>query len=452
VARNLLIVGLNHRTAPVAVRERVGFAADAMTAALGRLVAVAGLEEGALVSTCNRVEIIACVEGGRPGLDRDLADFLARERAVAPAELAPHLFVLTGRAAVRHLFRVASSLDSMVVGEPQILGQMKEHYAAASAAGTSGTVLHKAFHRSFTVAKRVRHETGIASKAISVASVAVDLTREIFESLADKTAMLVGAGKMSELVARHLKTHGIAGIMVATRTFDRAVELARAFEGIPVPFERITEYLKLADVVIGSAAATDYLITPPMVQDVLRARRQRPMFFIDMAVPRNFDPAINALDNAYVYDIDDLARTIADNAGEREREALRAEGIVEEEVERFWRWFTSLEVVPTIVALREHVEAIRRAELEKALASLKDQAPRHRALLDALTSAIVNKILHGPISSLKHASGEPDRATLLASARHLFKLGSDERADLGASDAAPTGQPARPSGDEPEDG
>jgi glutamyl-tRNA reductase len=309
----------------------------------------------------------------------------------------------------------------MVVGEPQILGQMKQQYAEAAAAGTSGTVLQKAFHRSFAVAKRVRTETGIASKAVSVASVAADLTRTIFETLADKTVMLVGAGKMSQLVARHLKARGTGDIIVTTRTFDHAVTLAREFGGTPIPFDRLSEFLKLADIVIGSAGAADYLVGPSVVQEVLRARKQRPMFFIDMAVPRNFDPAINDLDNVYVYDMDDLARTRADNADEREREAVRAEAIIESEVDRFWRWLTGLEVVPTIVALRDKIEAIRQSELEKALASLADQAPRHRALLDALTSSIVNKILHTPLASLKRdsAADDPD---LAESVRRLFDL------------------------------
>jgi len=422
VGRDLLIVGVNHRTTPVALRERLGFPDDALPAALPRLKSVPGVQEAAIVSTCNRVEIVSCVAADEGGVADGIAAFLARERDVEREVFAPHLYTHRGRDAVRHLFRVAASLDSMVVGEPQILGQMKDHYAKAAAAGTSGLVLHKAFHRSFAVAKRVRTETGIASKAVSVASVAADLTRTIFATLEDKAVMLIGAGKMSELVARHLKARGTGTIMVANRTFDRAVELAREFEGLPVPFERLTEYLKLADIVIGSATAADYLVGAGTVQEVLRARQQRPMFFVDMAVPRNFDPAINDLDNVYLYDMDDLARTSADNADEREREALRAAAIVESEVDVFWRWFGGLEVVPTIVALREKVEAIRNAELEKALATLQDQAPRHRALLDALTSSIVNKILHAPLSSLKRDGTSDEHAHLVASVRRLFDL------------------------------
>ena len=431
MVRDLLIVGLNHRTTPVALRERLAFPEAALPAALGHLKAVPGVHEAAILSTCNRVEIVACIAGGPVEVGGGIEAFLARERDVERSAFAEHLYLHQGRDAVRHLFRVAASLDSMVIGEPQILGQMKEHYAEAASAGTSGSVLHKAFHRAFAVAKRVRTETGIASKAVSVASVAADLTRTIFETLEDKTVMLVGAGKMSQLVARHLKARGTGDILVTTRTFDHAVELAREFDGTPIPFERLAESLKLADIVIGSAGAADYLIGPSVVQEVLRARKQRPMFFVDMAVPRNFDPAINELDNVYVYDMDDLARTRANNTGEREREAVRAEAIIESEVERFWRWLGGLEVVPTIVALRDKIEAIRQSELEKALATLQDQAPRYRALLDALTSSIVNKILHAPLASLKR-DGAADEPDLAASVRRLFDL--EPRVPAGSRD------------------
>lgn len=436
MARDLCIVGVNHRTAPVALRERLAFPLAGLTAALGDLRAVPGVHEAAIVSTCNRVEIVAGTSLPANAVAEGIEAFLARVREVERATFAPHLYVHHGRDAIRHLFRVAASLDSMVVGEPQILGQMKDQYIAAATAGTSGPVLHKAFHRAFTVAKRVRTETGIASKSVSVASVAADLTRTIFETLDDKTVLLIGAGKMSQLVARHLQARGCGDIMVTTRTFDHAVQLAREFGGTPIPFERLAEYLKHADIVIGSAGAADHLIGPAVVQDVLRARKQRPMFFVDLAVPRNFDPAINTLDNVYVYDMDDLARTSADHTGEREREALRAEAIVESEADRFVQWLGGLDVVPTIVALRQKIETIRQGELEKALASLQDQAPRHRALLDALTSSIVNKILHAPLASLKRESAgdEPD---LAASVRRLFDL--ELRASV-------------PSDDEPEDG
>ncbi len=421
MARDLCIVGVNHRTAPVGLRERLAFPESGLPEALADLKTVPGVQEGAIVSTCNRVEIVAATSMPAAIVSAGVEAFLTRVRSVERSAFAPHLYVHHGREAIRHLFRVAASLDSMVVGEPQILGQMKEQYVAAATAGTSGPVMHKAFHRAFTVAKRVRTETGIASKSVSVASVAAELTRTIFETIEDKTVMLIGAGKMSQLVARHLKARGSGDIMVTTRTFDHAVELAREFGGLPIPFERLGEYLKHADIVIGSAGAADHLVGPSLVQEVLRVRKQRPMFFVDLAVPRNFDPAINDLDNVYVYDMDDLARTSADNTGEREREALRAEAIVEGEVDRFVRWLDGLDVVPTIVALRDKIETIRKAELEKALASLQDQAPRHRALLDALTSSIVNKILHAPLASLKR-EGPADEPDLAASVRRLFDL------------------------------
>jgi len=416
----LIVVGINHHTAPVAVRERLGYRIEELGPVLTRLTGTEGVREAVIVSTCNRVEVVASIDDAAPAPAETITGVLAADRNVPPADLAPHVFAHTGRDALRHLFRVTSSLDSMVVGEPQILGQVKEHYEEATQAGTSGAVLHKMFHRAFAVAKRVRTETGIAGKAVSVASAAVDLARTIFESFDDKTAMLIGAGDMSELAARRLRAQGTSGIIVTTRTFEHAVEVAREFGGMPVPFERLAEYLRLADVVIGSASVAEYVITPALVHDALRARRQRPMFFIDMGVPRNFDPAINELANVYLYDIDDLGAAVAGNVDERERESVRAQAIIEEEVERTWRWFDSLEVVPTIVAIREKVEAIRQRELEKALLSLKDQAPRHRALLDAMTSSIVNKILHAPISSLK--SPDAEARDLLASARRLFDL------------------------------
>jgi glutamyl-tRNA reductase len=435
VVRDLCIVGVNHRTAPVALRERLAFTEAGLAEALRELKQAQGIDEAAIVSTCNRVEIVAAATAPSAAVVGVIEAFLARTRELDRGAFSAHLYAHHGRDAIRHLFRVAASLDSMVVGEPQILGQMKEQYVAAASAGTSGPVLHKAFHRAFTVAKRVRTETGIASKSVSVASVAADLTRTIFETLDDKTVMLIGAGKMSQLVARHLKARGSGDIMVATRTFDHAVELAREFGGLPIPFERLGEYLKHADIVIGSAGAADHLVGPPLVQEVLRTRKQRPMFFIDLAVPRNFDPAINDLDNVYVYDMDDLARTSADNTDEREREALRAEAIVEREADRFVQWLGGLDVVPTIVALREKIEGIRQAELEKALTSLQDLAPRHRALLDALTSSIVNKILHAPLASLKRESAADD-PDLAASVRRLFDL------ELRGG----------PDGDEPEEG
>jgi glutamyl-tRNA reductase len=418
--REILIVGVNHRGAPVEIRERVTFSNGMLDDALRRLLTLDTITEGVILSTCNRVEVVVASADGDVAVGA-LTDFLSADRHFGGAQLADHLSVYRGREAVRHLFRVAASLDSMVVGEPQILGQLKDFYSRAAAVGSAGTILHRCFHKSFSVAKRVRSETGVASKAVSVSSAAVELACKIFDHLEDKTAMLIGAGTMSELAARHLLAQGVSSLIVTNRTFDRAVELAREFQGTPVRFEEVHHYLQLADVVIGSTAAETYVLTSAQVLAILRQRKYRPMFLIDMGVPRNFDPGINAIDNVYLYDIDDLGGVAQDNREERSREAEKAGVIVEEEVEAFWKWLASLDAVPTIVALREKIEAIRTAELRKTLATLRDLTPQEREALDAMTSAIVNKILHAPMTHLK----EPDRqheAFYVTATRQLFDI------------------------------
>jgi glutamyl-tRNA reductase len=378
--------------------------------------------EGAILSTCNRVELIAC--GSQPEvLGTVLPGFLAREHAVPGEALAGHLYTFAGREAVRHLFRVAASLDSMVVGEPQILGQMKEQYATAAAVGASGRVLHRCFHKSFSVAKRVRTETAIAHKAVSVGSAAVELARGIFDRLDDKAALLLGAGEMGELTARQLLAHGVSSIMVVNRTFDRAVEMARTLGGTPVPWERLGRYLPLADLVVAAAGGDQFLLGPAAVEDAMRERRRRPMFLIDLAVPRVVDPAVNALDGVYVYDIDDLEGVIADNQGARAAEAVRAETIVDGEVEAFWRWATALDAVPTIVAVREQVEALRLQELARVAAGLAGLGETERALVDRVTRALVNKIMHGPLTALRRHRGD---AATVALVRRLFGLDPDD--------------------------
>jgi glutamyl-tRNA reductase len=369
--------------------------------------------------------VVACTRS--PGVAVEpVARLLGNAGANGAVDLDPHLYVHRGREAVRHLFRVASSLDSMVVGEPQILGQLKEFYARAAAAGTTGAVLHRCFHKAFSVAKRVRTETGVAGRAVSISSAAVELASKIFDRLEDKTAMLIGAGKMGELAARHLLAHGVGSMIVTNRTFDRAVELARDFQATPVPFERFTKYLPMADIVIGSTAATAFVLTEPLLAEALRERKYRPIFCIDLSVPRNFDPRINEMDNVYLYDIDDLGERAGDNLDERAKEAEKAERLVGEEVETFWRWLEQLEVVPTIVALRQKVEAIRRGELQKTFNSWKDLSESEREALDSLTSAIVNKILHTPITRLKQKDHRTE-AFYVDATRRLFDLeGSDD--------------------------
>ena len=432
--REIIVVGLSHHTAPVETREQVAIAEAEMAEAYKSLMERPTVDEAVIVSTCNRVEIVAAAQHA----DLAAADVIAFLRDTPDAELEDfekHLYVHRGPDAVRHLFRVAASLDSMVVGEPQILGQLKDSYTRAAGFGATGTILHRLFHKSFSAAKRVRAETSIASRAVSVASAAVDLARKIFERLEDKTAMLIGAGQMSELAARHLLSNGVGNLIATNRTFERAVELSREFGGTPVPFDQFHRYLKMADVIIGSTAADGFVVTTAMVQEVLRERNQQPMFFIDLSVPRNFDPRINQIDNVYLYDVDDLEGVIEVNLEERRREAEKAERLIEQEVDGFCAWIGSLNAVPTIVALRRKVEAICRGELDKTLASMRHLEERERDGLEAMTSAIVNKILHTPISKLKRADDGEDEAFYIDAVLRLFDL--EDEPDKSAGKVTP---------------
>lgn len=447
----LWVVGLSHHSTPVELREQIAFPEEEVPHAARRLLDAGGVREALVLSTCNRLEVFAVVGRGDDPAD-GVVQFLARERALPATVLASHRYAHRGKAAVRHLFRVASSLDSMMVGEPQILGQMKEQFRLAAEAGTAGGVLRRCFERAFRVAKRVRTETGIAGKAVSVSSAAVDLAQRIFDGLTGKTAMLIGAGKMSELAARHLQAHGIASVIVTNRSFDRAVELARSFGGTPVPFDRFAQYLHLADVVLGSVAATGHILAPSQLHDVLRARRRRPMFFIDLGVPRNFDPAINDLENVYLYNIDDLSKVADEHRAEREREAVRAEAIVDQETDRFWHAISGRDLTPTIVALRGKLDGIRRAELERALAALRRLEPDERRALEAMTSAIVNKILHAPLSLLKELARAEDGEAAGEVAELVHRLFALE-AEFPAEEEAPASARLRgPADDEDADG
>jgi glutamyl-tRNA reductase len=378
-----------------------------------------------ILSTCNRVEIVAAASDAETAC-HDIKKFLNEQRAGHGVKsLDSHLYTYQGAEAVRHLFRVAASLDSMVVGEPQILGQLKEYYDAARQAGTVGTILHRLFHRSFFVAKRVRTETGIASRAVSVSSVAVDLAKRIFDSFEDKTVMLIGAGKMGDLMARQLQRSGVKSLMVTNRTFDRAVELAGRMHGSPILFEDFPRYLKIADLVIGCTGSAEILVDAATVEKVLRERKQQAMFFIDIGDRRNFDATINDIDNAYLYNIDDLKDVADENLQERHNQAEKAEEIILQEVEGFGRWVSSLDRVPTIAALRARFDEIRRRELARSLSgSLKELSSEQRRALDDMTAAIINKLLHGPISHLKQDAAEDDgeEATYIAALKKIFDL------------------------------
>jgi glutamyl-tRNA reductase len=425
VQKEIVIIGLNHRSAPIEVRESLSFENSYVREALAQLRGYPSIEEGVILSTCNRVEVIAAASDHRSAFS-DIRLFLTERRNHRGlGDLDEHVYTYQGTDAVRHLFRVAASLDSMVVGEPQILGQLKAHYQAAQEAGTVGTILHRLFHHSFSVAKRVRTETAIASRAVSVSSVAVDLARRIFDRFDDKTVMLIGAGKMGGLMARHLQRSGVHSLMITNRTFGRAVQLAAEMNGNPIQFQEFTEYLKLADLVIGCTGAPEILLDASTIEKILRQRKQRAMFFIDIGDRRNFDPQINEIDNVYLYNIDDLKQVAEENLQERSSEAEKAEGIVHQEVLTFTRWITSLNQVPTISALRQRFEEIRRKELEKSLSgSLKTLTEQQRQALEDMTAAMINKLLHAPITQLKKNSDSDDEESTLyvAALKKLFDL------------------------------
>lgn len=419
----IFIVGLNHRSAPIEVRESVAFEKAQITEALGLLRGISAVRESVILTTCNRVEVVAAAPETHCAMEAVKSFLDQRRSSLNNGSLDDHLYNYRGADAVRHLFRVAASLDSMVVGEPQILGQLKDHYNVAQKAGTVGAVLHRLFHRSFFVAKRVRTETGIASRAVSVSSVAVELAERIFDRFEEKTVMLIGAGKMGDLMARHLQRCGVKSIMVTNRTFERAVELAEKIHGNPIRYDDFPRYLRLADLVIGCAGASEMLVDAGMVEKVLRERKQAAMFFIDIGDRRNFDPGINAIDNAYIYNIDDLKSVAEENLNERSSEAEKAEGIVQEEVGSFLDWVSSLEQVPTITALREKLEVIRQKEITKSLSGgLKDLSEKQKQAIEDMTAAMMKKILHAPITHLKQHTDREDELMYIAALKRLFDL------------------------------
>jgi glutamyl-tRNA reductase len=343
----LTLVGLSHKTAPVAIRERLAFPAEGQAEALSLLTSSDTVSEAVIVSTCNRTEIYAVTAAAAEGSDA-IVDFVCGYKGIDRAELSPYLYSSYGEAAVRHLFRVVASLDSMVVGEPQILGQVKEAYEHSFESAATGRVFNRLFRQSFEVGKRVRTETAIGENAVSISYAAVELAKKVFDTLAGRTVLILGAGKMSELTAKHLVSCGAARILVANRTRSRAEELAELFGGVAVPFESLYDHLAKADIVISSTAATEFVITKARLEPAMRSRRGRPLFLIDIAVPRDIDPAVNDLDDAYLYDIDALNHVVEANLEERAREAARAEIIIAEEIGAFQRWLDSMEVVPTI--------------------------------------------------------------------------------------------------------
>jgi glutamyl-tRNA reductase len=413
----LALVGLSHKTAPVELRERLAFNDEALRLALKSLVGRNDVNEAIILSTCNRVEVVA-----ESPDERLIREFLCEFHQISPETVSNHLYSFRNTEAIRHVFRVAASLDSMMVGEPQILGQVKEAFRIAADTGTVGMHLSALMNRAFAVAKKVRSETGISQSAVSISYAAVELARKIFGDLTGKTVMIIGASKMGELAAKHLKRNGVSSVLVTNRTFERAVELAKVFEGAAVPFEHFTDHMDRADIVISSTGAPHFVINKPLAEQIIHRRKNKPMFFIDIAVPRDIDPTVNEIDNAFLYDIDDLQQVIDANLKERMMEASRAEEIVDSEVQAFCLKMKSREVVPTIVQLRDSLEKMRRDEIERNRRYLKDLSPEQQSAVDHITKSMVNKILHSPIEQLKQMAHDPEGPDFIDIVRRVFNI------------------------------
>lgn len=418
---HIVIVGLSHKTAPVEIREKLAFAPTAMERPLRQMLELATITEGLIVSTCNRVELCAITKEPDAAI-AELRRFLAEYHEISPEEINENLFDYQGEEAIRHLFRVSSSLDSMVLGEPQILGQIKTAYGYAAEFKTAGLILNRFLHKAFSVAKRVRTETAIASNAVSVSFAAVELARKIFDRLDNKGVMIIGAGEMCELAARHFVSNGISKVLVTNRTFERAEKLAAEFNGKAVPFDSFVDHLAEVDIVMTSTGAPNFILGKRQMEEVLKRRKNRPMFLIDIAVPRDIDPKVNDISNTYLYDVDDLQGVVQANLKERQKEAGKAEAIVEQEIGQFHQWLGNLEVKPTVIALRRKFEEIRQQELEKTLGNLKDLTGKQRKSIEAMAGAIINKILHKPTAVLKNSQNDTSGEDYVDAVRTLFDL------------------------------
>ncbi|MEA2039876.1 MAG: glutamyl-tRNA reductase [Thermodesulfobacteriota bacterium] len=417
----IINIGMNHETAPVDLRECLAAEPDNTIKVLTSIRDNEYIKEGLFVSTCNRVEVLFITEAPEQA-KASVISLMARLGDIAEQGLCSSIYVLEDMDAVMHTFRVASSLDSMVTGEPQVLGQIKEAYAQAASQKTSGVILNRLMHRAFHVAKRVRTETGICEAAISVSYAAVELAKKIFSALDGKKVLLIGAGEMAELTAKHLMAQGVSSMFVANRTFDRAIEVADLFGAQPVLFEEISDQLSGVDIVMTSTASEGYVISYDMVKNCLKRRRNRPVFFIDIAVPRDVQPEVNSLDNVYLYNIDDLRGVIKLNMAQRQRAAIEAERIVKEEVIKFEKWLATLAVVPTIVSLRDKAESIIETEMKKSNFDLEELTGAQKKAVMTLTHSVAEKIINDPILFLKTKAGASTLNSFLDVTRKLFNL------------------------------
>lgn len=417
-------IGMNHKTAPVELRELVAFGGHNIDEVMNSIGSIQDIKESMVLSTCNRVEILFTTDKEKEAKE-SVIEFLSHVSGIKKEELGSTLYIYDNEEAIRHIFRVGASLDSMIVGEPQILGQVKEAYRIAVNHKSSSVILNRLMHRTFSLAKKIRTETDISGSAVSVSFAAVELGKKIFGDLQGKEVLLIGAGEMAELAATYLLNNRIAKILVANRTFSRAVELADHFHGKAISFEEISDQLLVVDVVITSTASPEPIISFNQVRKTMRGRKNRPLFFIDIAVPRDVEPQVNGIENVFVYDIDDLTGIVESNINKRKGEAVKAERMVDQEVIKFSEWFKTLDVVPTIVALKDKCENIRQIELKKTLSSLDDLTPEQRKGVENLTISIAKKILNDPIVLLKKKEDRTSRNLYLDIARKLFNLDSD---------------------------
>ena len=433
---NVVLVGLNHKTAPVELREKLALDSCAPEEVYLSITQCDSLKERMVVSTCNRVEVLAAANS--PAIADEAVEeikrFLGSRHGLDPRTFEDSLYVFKGPEAIQHIFKVASSLDSMVVGEPQILGQLKSAFRRAVDNQATGAILNKLLHKSFSVAKRVRTETGIASHAVSIGYAAVELARKIFGDLAGHRVMLIGAGEMAELAAEHLLSHGASQIVVANRTIERAVRLAQRWNGRAASLEEVPELLAEVDIVISSTGSPEVVVKADTVRAVIKKRKHRPLFFVDIAVPRDVDPAVNRLDNVYLYDIDDLANVVAANRDARSKEAVRAERIIEEETLTFLKWLETLDTFPTIVALKDKAESVRAAELKKTLGKIGDLKPEQVEAIEVLTRSLTNKLIHDPIIFIKTAGRHGRKNVNLDVARRVLGLDRGESGETPIED------------------
>ena len=418
---DIVLLGLNHKTAPIELRELLSFSKEEAVAVMEGLQKCPDINEVMLISTCNRVEVLLTTSNTINAVN-SVKTYISEFKKIPTSKFAEALYMHDGEEAIRHIFRVASSLDSMMVGEPQILGQIKDAYLTAILKKTSGVILNRLLHKTFFIAKRVRSETGIGDHAVSISYAAIELARKIFGDLEGKKVLLVGAGEMAELAVEHLIKNRTGEIFVANRTFERGVELSNRFKGRAIRIEEIPDYLKVVDIIISSTGSPNFVIVRDQVKGVMRSRRNRSIFFIDIAVPRDIDPGINRLNNAYVYDIDDLKGVIDENIKDRNKESIKGERIVDEAVINFQHWYESLDVVPTIVALRNKIDTIARTEVKKTLQSLNNLSDNDRQAIHRMTNSLINKILHNPTLFLKSNGCYENRFAYIDLTRKLFKI------------------------------